>query len=116
MMRVHVSQWKISSLAERPICWITCGRMITPQALHLSFRTSASLRRTLRTVQTLKELLGTTCVDDNCINNSAKKVYRGLSTYIDQLDGNLASVEIMQKRIAATIGLVSSLAIHVEII
>ena len=41
-------------------------------------------------------------------DSGSKKMYSSLSAMLNRLEGHLASVEIMQKRIGATIGLVGS--------
>lgn len=75
----------------------------------VSFRTSACLRGAIRTVGALKTLYEAHTVDGFTRDSGSKKMYSSLSAMLNRLEGHLASVEIMQKRIGATIGLLANL-------
>jgi hypothetical protein len=72
------------------------------------FRTAASVRASITTVRALKGLNET--LDQ--LDEGEKRIYKNmdntLSAYLDRLESHLNSVNIMEKRIGATIGLVST--------
>ncbi|OCL11296.1 hypothetical protein AOQ84DRAFT_374132 [Glonium stellatum] len=74
----------------------------------VSFRTTACLQGAIRTVRALKDTYDVRPMDGFKRDSDSKKMYSSLSAILNRLKGHLASVEIMQKRIGATIGLIGS--------